>query len=153
MKQKTLAVLAALAIVAFVVVAFVVINRDAPRSADIDYSTATFDNLLQMGYTFEEALDIFEAEIFALFVQWRQNTGLPALALDEDLDGASRHEATLLANILEDMAAGTASRADVNAFATASRAVLAQDLRTWVSGDIDAFSTPASIAYDWLECV
>ena len=118
-----------------------------------DYSTATFDGLLMNGYSFEEATDIFEAELFKLIAQWRLDNGLPPLAFDEEFAGTSRREAAALSDMIEDVNNGNATHLELHEYATASRLAFAEDARSWVFGDINSFSTPASLAYDWTDCI
>jgi len=55
-----------------------------------DYTDATFQNLLDMGYTFEDALDIFEEQIFHATNRARVEHGVQPLAWSDALMRAAR---------------------------------------------------------------
>ena len=63
------------------------------RGMPADYADATFQNLLDMGYSFEGALDIFEEQIFILTNQERVNAGLQPLVWNDILARAARSHA------------------------------------------------------------
>ena len=57
---------------------------------DMDYATSTFQDLLDAGYSSEQALDIFEEQIFILTNQERINHGVQPLIWDAALARAAR---------------------------------------------------------------
>jgi len=79
-----------------------------------DYRNITFNNLLRFGYSFEEAQNIFEQEMFALFNEWRIEQGVAAVGQDPHFAGTSRNWAREGANIWLDFDAGRISQPQLN---------------------------------------
>ncbi|MCL2235858.1 MAG: copper amine oxidase N-terminal domain-containing protein [Defluviitaleaceae bacterium] len=95
----------------------------ATRTVTIDlaqarnYRTITFNNLLRYGYSFEQAQNIFEQEIFALFNEWREHPDqgrLAPFAPDPQFAGTSRNWARETAGIWVDFDAGRITQPQLN---------------------------------------
>jgi len=57
------------------------------------YTNMIFNEMLRLGYTFEQAQNIFEQEMFTLFNEWRVTNGLAPFQLDVRFAGTSRNHA------------------------------------------------------------
>ena len=71
-----------------------------------DYGNATFNDLLGFGYSFEQAQDIFEQEIFVLFNEWRLANGREIFVQDASFAGTNRTWARYAAGRRSDLDAG-----------------------------------------------
>jgi len=83
---------------------------DATRTANIvtnaavaqrDYARTTFNELLRLGYSLEQAQDIFEQEMFTLFNEWRVARRVAPFIADDRFAGTSRAWAVESAGIWE----------------------------------------------------
>ncbi|MCL2235859.1 MAG: copper amine oxidase N-terminal domain-containing protein [Defluviitaleaceae bacterium] len=71
-----------------------------------DYRNATFNDLLGFGYSFEQALDIFEQETFLVFNEWRIRNNLAPFVQDAQFAGTNRTWAREAAGHGSDLDAG-----------------------------------------------
>jgi len=128
-------------------------------AAQLDYSTLTFNELLRLGYTFEQAQDIFEREMFTLFNEWRVANGLNPFQLDTQFAGTSRNHAHDTGISMIELDAGNISLAQFDQRVTGSfgDAVRAGTLGTGYPwrlgmGDKNSTTTPQSAANERLNC-
>ena len=69
------------------------VTRTASIATKPFYTNMTFNEMLRLGYTFEQAQNIFEQEMFTLFNEWRVSNGLALFQLDARFAGTSRNHA------------------------------------------------------------
>jgi uncharacterized protein YkwD len=82
-------------------------NAVLQRDAEGNYANITFNQMLLIGYTLEEAFQIFEYEIFRLTNQERANHGVPAFAWSDAIGRAARNHSQDMA--INDMLGHTGS--------------------------------------------
>jgi len=109
-----------------------------------DYRNATFNDLLRFGYSFEQAQDIFEREMFALFNEWRISNGLAPFVQDIRFAGTNREWARYAAGHRNELDAGiiTLAQFDQRVMRSFGDAVRANILGTGYPWRLGTFNDP-----------